>query len=216
MKNQNSASQLIITEDPNLQKPQYQRFNENLACKDATIPQEYLDIYRSLPTEGRIYGHEVLDLRTQTGFTKIFNNDDRYTGNLYDLSDDKVLLFLNICQAAGIKQSQFHTVFPRILTSRVRNFQLYHISNSDDFGQQYLKIKRHFEHDIHRGKYYTDWTTIRFKKSRAENREKSLHNILELLIDKLQLCQRALGPQYMGDEQLRTAIINACRGVPEL
>lgn len=32
----------------------------------------------------------------------------------------------------------------------------------------------------------------------------------------MQLCQRALGPRYMGDEQLRTAIINACRGVPEL
>lgn len=40
--------------------------------------------------------------------------------------------------------------------------------------------------------------------------------VLQIMIDKLQLCQRALGPQYLDEEKLRTAVIKACRGVPEL
>ncbi|KAK1914254.1 hypothetical protein P3342_007500 [Pyrenophora teres f. teres] len=35
------------------------------------------------------------------------------------------------------------------------------------------------------------------------------------MLDKLQLCQRALGQQYMGEYALRTTVITACRGVRE-
>ena len=135
---------------------------------------------------------------------------------MYDLLDDKVLLFLDTCLAAGIRPNQFHAVFPRILTGKARDFQPHYIPRTDEFGQQYLKVKLHFEHEVHRGKYFTDWTTTTFEKLRSNYRDKSLHDILEMLLDKLQLCQRALGPRYSGDEQLHTAVINACRGVPEL
>ncbi|KAI1002730.1 hypothetical protein K3495_g5472 [Podosphaera aphanis] len=37
-----------------------------------------------------------------------------------------------------------------------------------------------------------------------------------MTLDKLQLCQRALGTDYTGQTALRTAVINACRGAPEL
>jgi hypothetical protein len=36
------------------------------------------------------------------------------------------------------------------------------------------------------------------------------------LLDKLQLCQRALGPAYAGENALRTTVIRACRNSPEL
>lgn len=32
----------------------------------------------------------------------------------------------------------------------------------------------------------------------------------------MQLCQRALGSQYMGEDTLRMAVIRACQGVPSL
>ena len=35
------------------------------------------------------------------------------------------------------------------------------------------------------------------------------------MLDKLQLCQRALGQQYMGEYALRTTMVTACRGVKE-
>lgn len=97
--------------------------------------------------------------------------------------DDKVLLFFNIFQAAGIKPSQFHIVFPQILADKVRNSHLYHIPRTVDFGQQCLKLKLHFEHEIHRGKYVTDWTSTSFEKLRVENKDKRPHEILEILIE---------------------------------
>jgi hypothetical protein len=36
------------------------------------------------------------------------------------------------------------------------------------------------------------------------------------LLNKLQLCQRALGPAYAGEDALRTIVIRACRNLPEL
>ena len=36
------------------------------------------------------------------------------------------------------------------------------------------------------------------------------------LLDKLQLCQRALREAFTGEDQLRTAIVKECRGVPEI
>jgi hypothetical protein len=37
-----------------------------------------------------------------------------------------------------------------------------------------------------------------------------------LLFNKLQFCQRALSKKFMGEDALRTNVIRACRGVPEL
>jgi hypothetical protein len=46
--------------------------------------------------------------------------------------------------------------------------------------------------------------------------DKILYEALDLLLNKLQLCQRALGKEFMGENALRTNVIRACRGVPEL
>jgi hypothetical protein len=52
---------------------------------------------------------------------------------------------------------------------------------------------------------------MRFKHS-----DKTLYEALDLLLDKLQFCQRALGKEFMGEDALRTNVIRACRGVFEL
>jgi hypothetical protein len=49
-----------------------------------------------------------------------------------------------------------------------------------------------------------------------ENPEKGLHKVLQLLLDKLQLCQRALRKNFKGEDALRTTVINACCRVPKL
>jgi hypothetical protein len=52
---------------------------------------------------------------------------------------------------------------------------------------------------------------MRFKHS-----DKTFYEALNLLLDKLQLCQRALGKKFMGEDALRTNVIRACRGIPKL
>jgi hypothetical protein len=51
---------------------------------------------------------------------------------------------------------------------------------------------------------------------KSKHSDKTLYEALNLLLNKLQLCQRALGKKFMGEDALRTNVIRACRGVPEL
>jgi hypothetical protein len=68
---------------------------------------------------------------------------------------------------------------------------------------------------------------VQFQKSwRKENNytgklydilaDKTSHEALEYMIDKLTLAQRALGPQFKGEVPLHTTIVRACRGHLEL
>ena len=80
----------------------------------------------------------------------------------------------------------------------------------------YEKLNNHFNTSINHNQYWTDWTTISFARCKQENPDKSLHEVLETMIDKLTLAQRALGPEFKGEMPLHTAVVRACRGQPEL
>ncbi|KAF1970758.1 hypothetical protein BU23DRAFT_581893 [Bimuria novae-zelandiae CBS 107.79] len=130
----------------------------------------------------------------------------KYTGDAYDLLDNKIKIFFSICWQVDIKEEEFYAVFPRILTGRAEMFYIQVVERDDSFASAYMAIKNHFDHDVHHQHYYTDWTTTSFARTRMENPEKGLY----------ELCQRALGKNFKGEDALRTTVINACRGVPEL
>ncbi|KAI0993120.1 hypothetical protein K3495_g15064, partial [Podosphaera aphanis] len=172
------------------------------------------DPYSSLPPVP--VPNEQLDPSIMLQFTKTYDREKKYTGNAYDLLDDKLKIFFNICFHTRITPGQFYAVFPRILTGRAEQYYLHYVNREDDFYTAYTKIKNHFDTEVNHNHYFTDWTTTTFMKIRQENPEKGLQDVLQILLDKLQLCQRALGPEYAGEGNLRTTVIKACRGVPEL
>ncbi|KAM4065707.1 hypothetical protein HRG_012906 [Hirsutella rhossiliensis] len=157
-----------------------------------------------------------LNLHTQYMFMKLWDKDQNYTGEPYDLLDEKLRIFMSICYNIQVKPSQFHALFPRILAGRAQTFYIDKIEWTTTFRKAYDSIKQHFDTEVNHVHYYTDWTTTTFNSIRAQDASKSLHEVLQLLFDKLQLCQRALGPDYAGNIPLRTTLIIACRGVPEL
>jgi hypothetical protein len=172
------------------------------------------DPYKTLPP--RWSRNDRLNANTITQFSKVWDNSKKYTGDAYDLLDNKIKIFFSICWQIDIKEEEFHAVFPRILTGRAEMFYIQVVQRDDSFASAYMAIKNHFDHDVHHQHYYTDWTTTSFARTRMENPEKGLHEVLQILLDKLQLCQRALGKNFEGEDALRTTVINACRGVPEL
>ncbi|CAE7221385.1 hypothetical protein PTTW11_11413 [Pyrenophora teres f. teres] len=177
-------------------------------------PELPYDPYKTLPP--RWSRNDRLNANTITQFSKIWDNSKKYTGDAYDLLDDKIKIFFSICWQVDIKEEEFHAVFPRILTGRAEMFYIQIVERDDSFASAYMAIKNHFDHDVHHQHYYTDWTTTNFARTRIENPEKGLQEVLQILLDKLQLCQRALGKNFEGEDALRTTVINACRGVPEL
>jgi hypothetical protein len=142
---------------------------------------------------------------------KIWDRDKKYTGKLYDLLDDKLKIFYSICYHADIQPGQFHAIFPWILDGRAEEYYLHFVDQRmDTFLTAYTKLKNHFDTDVNHGHYYADWTTTSFIKVRRENPKKNLHEVFDNMLDKLQLCQRAHGQQYIGEYALRTTVITAC------
>ncbi|KAM4067940.1 hypothetical protein HRG_009739 [Hirsutella rhossiliensis] len=172
------------------------------------------EAYTKLPPDDT--PNAPVDADTQYMFMKLWDKDQNYTGEPYDLLDDKLRIFMSICYNIQVKPSQFHALFPRILAGRAQTFYIDKIEWTTTFRKAYDSIKQRFDTEVNHVHYYTDWTTTTFNSIRAQDASKSLHEVLQLLFDKLQLCQRALGPDYAGNIPLRTTLIIACRGVPEL
>ncbi|KAM4064163.1 DUF1421 multi-domain protein [Hirsutella rhossiliensis] len=145
---------------------------------------EYMNLPDNIP-------NAIVDSDIQQKFMKTWNKDRNYTGEPYDLLDDKLRLFLSNCSHIQVKPAQ--------------RFYLDKITWATTFRQAYDIFKQHFDTEVNHVHYHTDWTTITFNSI-----------LLQILFDKLQLCQRALGREYAGDLQLRTTLMKACRGVPEL
>ncbi|KAM4066206.1 hypothetical protein HRG_012064 [Hirsutella rhossiliensis] len=147
--------------------------------------------YMKLPPDN--IPNAIVDSDIQQKFMKTWNKDRNYTGEPYDLLDDKLRLFLSNCSHIQVKPSQFHALFPRILDGRAQRFYLDKITWATTFRQAYDIFKQHFDTEVNHVHYHTDWTTITFNSIRAQDASKTPHEVLQTLFDKLQLCQRALG-----------------------
>ncbi|KJZ68116.1 hypothetical protein HIM_12494 [Hirsutella minnesotensis 3608] len=156
-----------------------------------------LEAYTRLPPDD--IPNATVDADTQHTFAKLWDKHQNYTGEPYDLLDDKIRIFHEY-----------------LLQHSAQTFYIDKIKWTTTFRKAYDSIKQHFDTEVNHVHYYTDWTTTTFNSIRAQDATKTLHEVLQLLFDKLQLCQRALGKDYAGDIPLRTTLINACRGVPEL
>lgn len=151
-----------------------------------------------------------------TNFAKVWNKAQSYTGEPYDLLDDKIRMFLGSCRSIHIQPGQFHAVFPYMLAGEAYEYFLHNVGPHLTFAGMYNKLKVHFDHEINHEQYHADWIHTTFVSMKAGNTDKDNMAVLKLLLDKLRLCQRALGPSYSGDHQLVNQTITACRGVPEL
>ncbi|KAM4062526.1 DUF1421 multi-domain protein [Hirsutella rhossiliensis] len=150
--------------------------------------------YMKLPPDN--IPNAIVDSDIQQKFMKTWNKDRNYTGEPETITISRTL--------------------SRILDGRAQRFYLDKITWATTFRQAYDIFKQHFDTEVNHVHYHTDWTTITFNSIRAQDASKTPHEVLQILFDKLQLCQRALGREYAGDLLLRTTLMKACRGVPEL
>ncbi|KAM4055260.1 transposase [Hirsutella rhossiliensis] len=161
--------------------------------------------YMKLPPDN--IPNAIVDSDIQQKFMKTWNKDRNYTGEPYDLLDDKLRLFLSNCSHIQVKPSQFHALFPRILDGRAQRFYLDKITWATTFRQAYDIFKQHFDTEVNHVHYHTDWTTITFNSIRAQDASKT---------PRTSALPTSPWQEYGGDLLLRTTLMKACRGVPEL
>lgn len=143
----------------------YPDFDEHLNL--ANMPRaDESDPYKKLPPDH--VENERLDVSMITHFAKTFDRERKYNGDPYSLLDDALKILFDICWHAQIRPEQFHAVFPRILAGRAETYYMHYVDRrKDTFRTAYLKIKYHFETQVNRLKYHTDWTTITFNGIRT-------------------------------------------------
>jgi hypothetical protein len=149
-------------------------------------------------------------------FQKSWRKENNYTGKPYDILADKTRVFIDLCRRLDITDTQYTSIFPDILEGRASMYYMHNIGPGHDWKGLYEMLDHHFNTKVNHNQYWTDWTTMSYARCKQENPDKSSHEALEIMIDKLTLAQRALGRDFQGEVPLHTAVVRACRGQPEL
>ena len=89
--------------------------------------------------------NEILPATIVAQFVKIWDKNSNYTGEAYDILDDKIRYFLDTCYTVAIKQSQFYAVFSSILSGRTKDYFVYNVNQKLTFAKMYIKIKTKFD-----------------------------------------------------------------------
>jgi hypothetical protein len=168
-------------------------------------------LYLQLPPRAIVNG--ILDPQKFTSFQKSWDKNRSYTGEMYDILADKVRLFLSMCTQLGIAEDQWYAVFPSVLRGQAEEYYISTIGLGRRFDEMYAMLDAHFNTPANHNQYWADWTSATYQRTREEFPEKTPHEALSYLLNKLRKVQRALGPDYQGDVQLRTAATRACNGV---
>lgn len=187
--------------------------DQTLQHRQAPLETEDVDPYRQIPPRQK--PNEMLPATVLAQFAKLWRKEMNYTGEVYNLLDEKVRYFLNTCANIGIRESQFHAAFNYILDGAALDFYSYQMSPRMTFAEMYWALHHHFETEVNREHYHSDWTTVTFLSMKALNPTGTNLEVLDQLLSKLKKCQRALGASFMAEDQLVSATIRACRGVQE-
>ncbi|KAI1000946.1 hypothetical protein K3495_g7249 [Podosphaera aphanis] len=78
----------------------------------------------------------------------------------------------------------------------------------------YWIVYLHFNTEVNQSLYHSDWTTLTIRKMQDKEPGKSKMEALQLLFDNLQRCQRALGPQFEGEQHAMATLRRAVKDDP--
>lgn len=148
---------------------------------------------------------------------KIYNNDEhKYGGEVYEVLEYKLRIFYDYCRKVGLLEENYIDAFSIILKGRASE---YYFTQLVGKGYTFLRIKErlqiHFETAEKRQLYLSEWRETTLHQVIEKNRTKTKLECLEIMLDKLQLLQRALPEIYPSEDNLREAVVNACRGIDE-
>lgn len=157
----------------------------------------------------------TVEQRKLENFSKVWGTRPKYDGKPYNLLDQKLLVFFNVCQMMGIDRFGYHAVFANMLSGNAEDYYLQHCQRLETFFEVYTTMKLHFEQDVNLAQYHTDWTYTKWSTCMArKSDDETAMDVLNNMLDKLMLCQKAMGPDFRGDAILREKTREAVSGVP--
>jgi transposase InsO family protein len=159
--------------------------------------------------------------RQLENLTKMYtDNEMKYGGEMFDVLDQKLMIFQDCAERIGILQPYFAPALPIMLKGSALQFYYDHLCGPGiprDFYSLIDRIKRHFETEESQQMYLNAWhtTTLASIIEEPANADKTKLQCLEILLSRLTKIQRALPMVGNNEIALRLQLINACYGIEE-
>jgi hypothetical protein len=58
-------------------------------------------------------------------FNKVWRKEDSYTGENYNILDDRVHLFMRVCRTIGIRQGQYAATFNWVVQGAAKDYMVH-------------------------------------------------------------------------------------------
>jgi hypothetical protein len=141
----------------------------------------------------------------------------QYGGN-NDNFDQKLKVFHDLCNRAGIPKIARNQAFPTMLRDMALE---YYYDNFDSDQPRPLDelcsaFRNYFEGPEYRRRRHALWESLTIETviKKPENSDKSTHECLRLLISELQSLQHGLDSELRTEKILRNKLISACQTLP--
>ncbi len=154
--------------------------------------------------------------RGLTDLAKLYSDDQKFNGDLYDVLNLKLNIFYDLCAKAGVPPDQYNTAFAIMLRGKARDFYYQHIAHANlTFEEMISRIRGYFHTPKNHQLLLNDWRTTLLTTVIASNPNKDLAQCLEIVITKLQRVYQGLIQNLGANEgNLAGQLVSACQGVP--
>ena len=94
--------------------------NPQIQIKNEMDLDDVTNVLDSQTVPPLIFLNQEPEPNTVTAFSKIWDKIYSYSGDPYNIFDDKIRYFMSRAKIAQIRPSQMHSIFPMILSKRAQ------------------------------------------------------------------------------------------------
>ncbi len=166
---------------------------------------------QSIKTPGTDYRRELVNL------VKLYSDDAKYDGENDNFSF-KLIMFNNMCDRVDVCLEIKMKVFSIMLKNSPLNYYYLNMTSNDHsitFNDVCISMMNYFEDAEYKRSILNKWNnlTLNSVMSKAENKEKSLNECFQLLIQEIRHLQHDLESTLRIDNFIHNKLINACSKV---
>ena len=142
---------------------------------------------------------------------RIYTEDQKYDGTNGSF-DHKLTIFLDICQRVDLPQDALMRAFPTMLKGLAQDFFYNNTLSQRTYEVACTNIRNFFEGPEYQRRNLDKWNATDLNSTTAKHPEKSIFEVVQILINELRQLQFGLTTALRSTEFLHNKIVTACQG----
>ncbi|EXU94591.1 hypothetical protein X797_012339 [Metarhizium robertsii] len=170
---------------------------------------------QSLQNPNKHDNHELIAKKV-TELNKLYTDDEKYSGKLYDFFQSKIMLFKDKCQRINMPEEGLAKALPTMLKGDAMAYYLDNLAtNTPPFATMATMIQQRFETDNTTQLYWDELRRTTLRAIMAKEPNKSLSDALEDLLQKIKQTYRGIRGPLLDDREMQNTLLSAVTGIPE-